>query len=219
MKIGTYKSGSVYHGDCLELMGKIRTGAFDLVLTDPPYGVGVDYGKHKDEASEHWDWFAPRFEEMRRVGKAVVFSHRWRALFHLPEPDWVCIWNKPMSYAHRVGKWLPHWEPLFVYGTPSNFSPDVFSVNTARPIEKGHPCPKPVELMVKVLTAFSPRTVLDPFAGSGTTGVACVVRKCAFVGFELEDAFCKLANERLEAARHGLSLDEFRRGQKTLFEA
>jgi len=59
--------------------------------------------------------------------------------------------------------------------------------------------------------------VLDPFAGSGTTGVACAELGREFLGFEIDPDYCKLANDRIEAARKGITLKEHRMGQGTLF--
>lgn len=59
--------------------------------------------------------------------------------------------------------------------------------------------------------------VIDPFAGSGTTGVAAVQLGRQFLGFEIDPEYCRLANDRIEAAKKGLNLNEYRQGQQSLF--
>jgi len=136
----------------------------DLVLTDPPYGVGLEYGSgHDDSPETYWRWFLPILKEMRRISKVVVMTHRQAACKEITDWDWLAIWNKPMSFGHRVGKWLPHWEPIFIFGEPTDFSFDVFNHVTARN-NTGHPCPKPLKLIQHILRVFG-GNVLDPFMG------------------------------------------------------
>lgn len=83
-----------------------------------------------------------------------------------------------------------------------------------------HACAFPIEIPRRAMlgTTDSVDVIIDPFAGSGTTGVACVELGRAFLGFEIDPEYCKLANDRIEAARKGVTLKEHRAGQKTLFE-
>ena len=87
------------------------------------------------------------------------------------------------------------------------------------PSSEQHPTEKPVGLMAHFIKLHTDvgDLVMDPFAGSGTTGVAAVQLGRQFLGFEIDPEYCRLANERIEAARKGLKLSEYRNGQQTLF--
>lgn len=81
-----------------------------------------------------------------------------------------------------------------------------------------HPCPKPIALMVDLVTDFTDpgELVLDPFTGSGTTGVACLRLGRRFLGVEKSPKYAALARERLEAESKGLTLRDARHGQLPL---
>lgn len=85
---------------------------------------------------------------------------------------------------------------------------------------EGHPTPKPEALMLELVSLFTDpgELVLDPFAGSGTTGVACIRLGRRFIGIEREPKYAAIARERLEAETRGLSLREARLGQSSIFD-
>lgn len=185
---------TIYHGDCREVLPLVTA---DLVLTDPPYGVGLKYGEQTNDSPEtHFEWFRPVLALMRAAAPVVVFTHRQAALRELTDWSHVAVWNKPMAFGYSVHHWLSHWEPIFVYGKPSEATFDVFTHNTAR--QNGHPTPKPETLMLHLLRVFHAETVLDPFMGSGTTLVACkrLGREC--IGIEIEERYCEIAARRLQ---------------------
>jgi len=184
---------TIYHGDCRDILPHLPK--VDLVLTDPPYGINLDYGICKDSEDGYWEWFLPFLQQLRNHSAAVVFTHRQNALRKVTDYDWVAVWNKPMAFGHRIGKWLPHWEPIFIYGVPNNFSFDVFTHTTAKP--DGHPSPKPIKLMRHILEVFSDGTILDPFMGSGTTLVAAKQLGRRAIGIEIEEKYVKIAIDRL----------------------
>jgi site-specific DNA-methyltransferase (adenine-specific) len=82
-----------------------------------------------------------------------------------------------------------------------------------------HPTPKPIDLMLELVEQFSDPgdLVLDPFCGSGTTGVACLRLGRRFIGIEKDAGFARIATERLEAESQGLTLRAARAGQMPLF--
>lgn len=86
-------------------------------------------------------------------------------------------------------------------------------------LRNDHPTQKPITLMVELVADFTDpdEVVLDPFAGSGTTGVACLRLGRRFIGIEKDEAFAKTARERLEAESQGLTLRAARAGQMPLF--
>lgn len=88
-------------------------------------------------------------------------------------------------------------------------------------VERHHPTPKPLPLMLELIGDFTRPgdVVLDPFCGSGTTGVACLRLGRRFIGVELNPAYAAISRKRLEAEERGLSLSEAESGQTTIFDA
>jgi len=210
-------------GDCLEVLPTL--GKVDAVVTDPPYGCGVTYGEHYDDnRKDYWAWIDLRLRASRAVCPLMAFTHRNHAMKYITDWDWVGVWHKPGSFGSRIGNSfvLPHWEPIFLYGihakgVKGEYLADVLSINpqSANAGHNGigrekwtkeqngrHPTPKPLPLMerlVGVLASHS-ETVLDPFMGSGTTGVACVNLGRKFIGIEIEPKYFDIACRRIEEA-------------------
>lgn len=212
---------TIYLGDCREILPELPDKSVDLVLTDPPYGVGVKYGKHYDDKrDDYWEWFLSLVADMRRISSIVIFTHRNESLRYIKGWDWVGVWNKPGSFGARIGNSaiLPHWEPIYFYGIHSvgvygEYCPDVLTYNPVKAgassligrekWQKGnsfssHPCPKPVGLFQKLAHIFSPAggIILDPFLGSGTTAYCAkkLNRKC--IGIEIEERYAEISAKR-----------------------
>jgi DNA modification methylase len=184
---------TIYHGDCREVLPCLPR--IELIVTDPPYGVGLKYGKAVNDSPEtHFEWFRPVLEQMRATATTVVFTHRVRALQELTDWSHVGVWAKPMSFGYKINNWLGHWEPIFVYGKPDQVSFDVFTYNTTAP--NGHPVPKPEPLLLHLLKIFH-GDVLDPFMGSGTTLVAAKRLGRRAIGIEIDERYCEMAARRL----------------------
>jgi site-specific DNA-methyltransferase (adenine-specific)/modification methylase len=207
-------------GDCLELMKDIPDKSIDLVLTDPPYNaknIGFNSRKYAEGIMQlpekEYDRFCKEWSrEAFRIGKAVVFTpgivNQWR----YPKSEWVACWIKwaACSFNHYGG--FNAWEPILLYGkNVSKLGYDVFIENTlnfTKGIEKNHPCPKPLNLMLKLIKAFSKegQTILDPMMGSGTTGVACVKMKRNFVGIEKVRQYYNDSKKRIREEENKLKL-------------
>ena len=119
-----------------------------------------------------------------------------------------------IAIAHRPGRkrWNRGGECWAPKGNTANATG-----NHDRP---DHPTPKPLWLMLECLEAFTDPddVVLDPFAGSGTTGVACLRLGRRFIGIERDEKYARVATERLEAEVRGLSLRDARAGQTSIFD-
>jgi len=217
-----YEHGDIiiYNADCRDVLPHLEP--VDLVLTDPPYGIGVGYGeRYNDRRETYWDWFLPMVDLMRQYSKTLVFTHRVSALSHVHGQDWTGVWYKPCSMGARVGNScvLPHWEPIFMFGihhagTKTNYIPDVLIFNPERAggnseigrakwkdsQQAPHPCPKPQPLFIRLIQAFAQGSVLpvvDPFLGSGTTLVAAKNLGRKAIGIEIEEKYCEIAAKRL----------------------
>lgn len=167
---------------------------------------------------------------------AVIFCQlegvsRWRAVC---EPGGLrhmrsCIWVKPdgapQFTGDRPGTGYECFETLHARGASrwnGGGRRGVFVYNCGSQIRKpdeDHPTPKPIGLMLELVELFTDHgeTILDPFAGSGTTGVACLRLGRRFIGIEREPKYFELACERLRAEEQGLTLTDARRGQVALF--
>lgn len=169
----------------------------DLVLTDPPYGVGFQYERCED-VDVSW---VPNVVT-RIKARVTVVTPGIDNLCTWPQPRWVCAWIKAnsmnagrLSGPSTVSRNL--WEPILWYGTyPDNqLSRDIFHVPTVVR-SNGHPCPKPLPLFMPIVASVE-GIVCDPFMGSGTTLVAAKNLGRKAIGIEIEEKYCEIAAQRL----------------------
>lgn len=193
---------TVIHGDCRDVLPLLEPGSVDLVLTDPPYGVGFQYTDAYDDARPDYDeWVIAIFEDMRRVGKMVMLTTGMRNLWLYPPADWVLCWAKPGSVRRSGIGGFNEWEPVLIYGKRRIYNdfwylPDV---NQHDPAADGHPCPKPVSLYTRLIQqgCDTDGLILDPFMGSGTTLRAAKDLGRKAIGVEIEEKYCQIAVKRL----------------------
>jgi DNA modification methylase len=224
-------------GDCLDPvtgLASLADKGVDAVVTDPPYGIGDDpltasVGRKTNDWHPITDWddkIDPRWaEEISRISGVVVWFGNWRkrheveSMFSLPIRAEV-IWAKDMhttpaqpvaSADERI--WIFSKESI----KPGEFSTSVWQ-SPVIPTwsRKHHKNEKPLALMEKALRVFSSPgdLVCDPFAGSGTTGVAAIRLGRRFIGWEKDPRYYEIARKRLENTREQLSLLEPRRKPK-----
>lgn len=180
----------IYHGDAHALAPLLE---FDVVLTDPPYGVQINFG---DESTDSQKWFVRHCQMLADIGRPTAFTVPATKLFDIPRPQWVGVWHKPMTFGFWSTPLIPHWEPIVFYGMPTKARrSDVWTCNPQKP--NGHPTPKPEPLWRGILAAMPEGVVLDPFMGSGTTlRVAKDLGRRA-IGIELEERYCEIAANRM----------------------
>ena len=196
---------NIYQGDCLELMKDIPDNSIDLVLTDPPYGVGLEYDIYND-SEENWYLLMDKvIPEMIRVGKMVILPScqikRLDWFYKNHKPDWLVCWYKG-STGHSAYIGFNDWEPHLVYGKNNTNMHDYFYAQPE--IKKnGHPCPKPLSWAKWIIKrATKPNDlVLDPFIGSGTTAVACKALKRRYIGIDINKDYKDNTNERLRKTK------------------
>jgi DNA modification methylase len=187
----------------------------DCIISDPPYGVELDYGEHYEDSFANWknliDAFLP---EALRVSRGVVIiptsKLEGEKYLHNLNPLWRICWFKGAS-ATRSPIGFKDWETAFVFGNkPPRQLHDYFTVhaNNVRVEVPEHPCPKPTGWALWMVEKMSNQgdLVLDPFMGSGTTGIACVKLKRDFIGIELDGEFYKLAQRRIQNAQADMGL-------------
>jgi DNA modification methylase len=186
----------LYEGDCLEVMPTL--GGVDAVVTDPPYGLGDRMkggtwgAAHKYADMRAWDQNAPQIAVDQIVCMevpAIVWGGNY---FVMPASRCWLSWSKVNSVPTMAALELA-WSNL-----------DRPAKEMRLPVgihDTGHPTQKPVSLMQWCL-GFLPesQTILDPFMGSGTTGVACVNLGRKFIGIELDPGYFDIAVKRIEEA-------------------
>jgi site-specific DNA-methyltransferase (adenine-specific) len=191
----------LFEGDCLDILPTLEAGSIDAIVTDPPYGV--------DFRGQSWDAFIPAWlNEARRVAKVVVFTTAPLTMWDYPKPDWVNCWYREASNSRAVSGGFNHWSPILVYGKVK-FPVDsikLHAIQHAYPRGFPHPSPKPEALLRWLVRIVAPvgGTVLDPFMGSGTTGVACQMEGRSFVGIELDPGYFEIAKRRIEQVQPAL---------------
>lgn len=95
----------------------------------------------------------------------------------------------------------------------------ILDIRKPRPGDDSHPTEKPIELMSRFIEWHSQEDdiVLDPFCGSGTTCVAAKMLGRNYIGIDISEKYCQIARDRLEAVEKGITLQELKSGQQTLF--
>ena len=203
--------------DCMDGMAQFPDKFFDLCITDPPYGIGLEYGcfdDTKDNLKAFIDKFMP---EILRVSKRALITCGNANMHLYPKPNWTLAWVSDAGVGS--GPWgFSCWQPILAYGKdPFSASgkgrrPDIFVSN--EPSDKTvtfHPCPKPLKTWKKILlrgSVLPTDKILDPFTGSGTSAIACHQLQRQFWGFELDPDYFKAATERLNKVKAQVSMTE-----------
>jgi DNA modification methylase len=189
----------IYLGDCRDILPHL--GPVDLVLTDPPYNVGKDYGDAYFDSmvrADYDNWITTWWELLpthrRIVFPAVGNLYLWAKR----EPVATACWYKPGATGRANPFQWNEWEPILVWGVTFTGS-DVFRSPISAQRDVGdHPCPKPLQLFHALLARLrTPGTVLDPFMGSGTTLRAAKDLGRKAIGIEIEEKYCFIAAERM----------------------
>jgi site-specific DNA-methyltransferase (adenine-specific) len=192
----------LYCGDCLEVMPTLEAGSVDAVVTDPPYGIGYDYATYDDTETNLRNLIENTIPHYKRLADVSAVFCGVNNVCKYPEPDWIGCW-----FYGTTGSWgkfgYNAWQPLLLYGTNNNrYGMDTIKYSCIEKRVLGHPCSKPLGLMERVVQRFTNegQIILDPFMGSGTTGVACVNTNRRFVGIELDETYFDIACKRIEEA-------------------
>jgi DNA modification methylase len=190
-------------GDCLEVMKHIPEKSVDLVLTDPPYNVGLDYDGYNDKNENYYQECDLWFSECRRISDLVVFTPGIINLNFWAKkcPTWVICWFKPNQCSHQPLNGFNVWEPVLVFGKPKvPVGQDGFNIPISGKDEcEAHPCPKSQKAWTKLLLMISREgdLVLDPMHGSGTTALTCKKNGRRFIGIDQSKKYVEIAERRL----------------------
>ncbi len=194
--------------DCLKFMASIPLGHFDLVIADPPYGIGRDWERRSVAAQkfscdyDNTDRPSPEvFNEIIRVAKHwIIFGWNYFTDI-LPPTNYLIVWDKMSNCNQKF-----HYSKAEIAGTdikiPCNLVSipwDGYRMGEETGTKKIHPHQKPVALYRWLLTMYGRRArrIFDPFAGSGSLAVACSQLGKEYVGCELDKTFYKNTYMRL----------------------
>lgn len=196
----------LYLGDCAEIMPALDR--VPAVVTDPPYGIGESGGDKQRRRGykplvvhekKNWDDERPAkrfFDAIRMISDdQIIWGGNYFADYLPPSMGWL-YWDKKMGGDFSDGEmaWTSKRQAV------RDFSKSPFHGLMGGHLRQ-HPTQKPIELMSWCL-GFLPNagTILDPFMGSGTTGIACVKAGRRFVGIEREESYFDIACERIRKA-------------------
>jgi len=199
-------NATLYLGDCRDVLPTL--GKVDAVVTDPPYGIGASsgIGKVTKEGSDFrndvsdWDSAIPH----RAIFDQLLSMSEWQIIwggnyFGLPSSPCFFVWDKiqPEQFTLAMAElaWTNIHKPAKIWRWKSQ------SINGGMP--KHHPTQKPEKLMSWCIGHLPEpsQTILDPFMGSGTTGVAAVQMGRKFIGIEREERYFEIACKRIEQAQ------------------
>lgn len=191
---------TIYHGDCRKIVPLL--GRYDLLLTDPPYGIGASagvgkYGREKWTATDRkWDEETPPPWVLQMLLESADKHIVWGGNYYeLPPSRQYLVWDKGAGFKGRdFAECEMAW--CSMDGNAKVLTRDPLA---CRDYEgKEHPTQKPVEVMkwcIRVAGEVS--TVLDPFAGAGTTGIAAKLMGVTATLIEREEKYCEIAARRL----------------------
>ena len=213
MRVEHIGDATLYLADCRDVLPTL--GKVDAVVTDPPYGIGADADMHKKSgkqygkaaapnrhyANTNWDNSPPPSEIIDAcitvARHSIIFGGNY---FSLPPSSCWLIWDKEngtTGFADCELAWtnLPKavrlirhmWNGMLRKGGEERH---------------GHPTQKPLEVMRWAIGQLpeDAGVILDPFMGSGTTGVACAHEGRRFIGIEREPAYFDIACKRIADA-------------------
>lgn len=215
---GQIQLNKIYNMDCLDGMRLMLEQGIkaNWVITDPPYGIGIDgqkesinkNPKHNRKAFEHkgWDNSIPDksiFDLIFKTSSNQIICGANYFTDYLPKgkKGWV-IWDKGQR-----GLTMSDCEIIF---TSTDKPTRIYKYNRVELLKDGtiHPTQKPLALIKKLIAEFTNEgdLILDPFMGSGTTAVACHELKRNYIGFELDKEYFNLASNRIKDATAQISL-------------
>ena len=184
----------LWHGDCREILPLLPP--VDLVLTDPPYGIGMAANPVR-QAHEKKEWDAEPPAAwlwglmMEKAKHLIVWGGNY---FPLPPTKCFLIWDKDQPDAFSLASCEMAWTNIDRPARTWRFNARHFT-------GKEHPTQKPDKLMEWCIEkAGNVATVCDPYMGSGTTGVACARMGLHFTGIERERKYFDIACRRIEQA-------------------
>jgi DNA modification methylase len=200
---------TIFHGDCREIMPQL---SFDVVVTDPPYGIGWSRGANAGRSSAAHAGILNDHDTTARDEAHAISGHDRPAImfgsFYAPAPvnvKQILVWHKPND-AGVVGSttgFRRDAEPIYLCGDIAKRTVQWSSVLKSTRLcireiaeQSGHPHAKPEDI-VRQLIELNAGVILDPFMGSGTTLRAAKDLGRHAIGIELDEQYCEIAATRM----------------------
>lgn len=216
----------LYCGDCRDvLFQSVKDSDNPIVVSDPPFNIGYKYDKYRDRMSED-DYYTLMGEVFSLCPSVIIHypEQLYKIAFQIgmfPERVVSWVYNSNTAKQHRdiaffgvkpdFNKVRQPYKNLndkriqkrIAEGKTGAKLYDWWNVNQVKNVSKdktGHPCQMPLEVMTNIIGILpDDATIIDPFMGSGTTGVACKKLGRKFIGIEMSPDYFEIAKSRIEA--------------------
>lgn len=214
--------------------GGIKGAGKSGLWTGSP-ALGNGYASHNDAMppDEYAAWQRATLTECWRTltpSGVIFYNHKPRIQYGLLQTPLafnpnlplrqIVIWNRGNGMNFSETYYLPVHEWILIFAKPDfrlkkggSAAKDIWTI--APEADNDHPAPFPLELPKRAIETTTAQTILDPFMGSGTTGVACAIQGRKFIGIELEEKYCELAVARIKRAK-GIACDVPRLGGRQI---
>ena len=211
---------TLYLGDCLEIMPTLDK--VDAVVTDPPYNFSTSSAGSKHnfwgDAVNSAFFFSAVFNQFHKTigltNKGYIWQFlNWKTFIPLQKAVWdaglkfdsLLVWDKEWIGPGGSLGLRPSYELIAFISVndaalPNRGLNDIWRHQWASQRPHGHPAEKPEGLLREIVRETPAETILDPFMGSGTTGVACAKLGRKFIGIEIEPKYFDIACKRIEEA-------------------
>ncbi|MCC7390172.1 MAG: site-specific DNA-methyltransferase [Phycisphaerales bacterium] len=202
---------TLYRADCFDVLPTLAE--IDTVITDPPYGIGFAYRSYDDDPADYdrlMSRLVPKLSRVTGNGPCFVWqsplkADRWHRYF--PEGFRIVAACK-IPREHMGKQTCLSWDPVIFWSGRSLLKDELprdWHVADLRPWDgyRGDnpvPCPRPLAQVQYFCNSVRGSTILDPFMGSGTTGVAAILAGKRFIGIERDPVYFEYACRRIEAA-------------------
>ena len=201
----------IYCGDCRDILPLFGDKSFDLVLTDPPYGInivkrrgymGMSTKQYDPVIGDDIEWDLGFL--FNTTDNLIIFGGNY---FRLPISRGWLVWDKEHFAERTYGDVELIWTSYDKPARTIKCQWDGFT-RKGETDSKQHPTQKPIELIGRIIENYSEggNLILDPFLGSGTTAYCAkkLGRKC--IGIEIEEKYCEIAKKRLSQSVMRLEL-------------
>lgn len=211
-------------GDAFEIASEVKAGTIDAIITDPPYVIATggngmaarikclkELAEKDMDGGFDFDRLKARFLPLLRSSNLIIFSGKQQLKQYM---DWIyeagltwqlISWNKSNPVPMTNNNYLPDTEYIFHVWSSRVLTGDYstkrkFYVTNIGKTAVGHPAAKPISIMKNMVLNSTQQgdVVLDPFMGSGSTGVAAVQLGRNFIGYEIDQRYFELAKKRIK---------------------
>lgn len=201
-----------YGYDCLNKengLSTLKSNSVDLCFTDPPWNIGYDGAKgsygdktktdifYEDEIPDYLNWTIKWFTELKRICKTIIITPGRQNLdmwYDICKPEDILIhYKRNGTYGSRIGLFNNFDVYLFFGEIHTWFNSNVLDIPATNQFLRErnfiHPSPKNRKVWMKIIEKIKPKSILDPFLGSGLSAYCCELFDISFRGYEIEDSY------------------------------